>query len=32
MKKVRFDFNQNSKVKKEEIEDTELKNGISIGK
>ena len=29
MKKVRFDFNQNLKVKKE---DTESENGIVIGK
>ena len=32
MKKVRVDYNQNLKTQKEEIEDTELENGIAIGK
>ena len=32
MKKGRVDFNQNLKTQKEEIEDTELENGIAIGK
>ena len=32
VKKVRFDFNPNLKTPKEEIEDTELENGIAIGK
>ena len=31
MRKVRVDFNQNLKTQKEEIEDTELENGIAIG-